>query len=111
MFKIIKSPATCEVRSVIRFSLARNLPAADIHRQICEVYGATAMSEGKVIKGVRDFNVGCNNIHYESRFGPPPVITDDVVALVEVKILENRCFQINFLNCLSQCCTRLFLKS
>ncbi|GBM91291.1 Histone-lysine N-methyltransferase SETMAR [Araneus ventricosus] len=50
MFKIIESPAPCEVRSVIRFLSAKNLSAADIHRQICEVYGATAMCEGKVRK-------------------------------------------------------------
>ncbi|GBM46401.1 hypothetical protein AVEN_73876-1 [Araneus ventricosus] len=50
MFKIIESPAPCEVRSVIRFLSVRNLSAADIHRQICEVYGATAMCEGKVRK-------------------------------------------------------------
>ncbi|GBL65735.1 hypothetical protein AVEN_168960-1 [Araneus ventricosus] len=50
MFKIIESPAPCEVRSVIRFLSARNLSAADIHRHICEVYEGTAMCEGKVRK-------------------------------------------------------------
>ena len=36
------------------FLSARNVFAADIHRQICEVYGATAMREGKVRKWVKD---------------------------------------------------------
>ncbi|GBL96275.1 Eukaryotic translation initiation factor 2-alpha kinase 1 [Araneus ventricosus] len=68
--------------------LTRNLSAADIHRQICEVYGATAMCEGKVRKWVRDFKAGRNSIHDDSRSGHPSVITDDMVALVEAKILE-----------------------
>ena len=36
------------------FLSARNVFASDIHRQICEVYGATAMCEGKVLKWVKD---------------------------------------------------------
>ncbi|GBM74706.1 hypothetical protein AVEN_274842-1 [Araneus ventricosus] len=89
MFKIIESPAPCEVRSVIRFLSARNLSAADIHRQISEVYGATAMCEDKVRKWVRDFKTGHDNIHDDSRSFRPSVITDDMLASVEAKILEN----------------------
>ncbi|GBM04738.1 hypothetical protein AVEN_20185-1 [Araneus ventricosus] len=98
MFKIIETPAPCEVRSVVRFLSARNLSAADIHRQICEVYGATAMCEGKVCKWVREFKAGCDNVHEYSRSGRPSVITDDMVASVEAKILENRCFTIRTLS-------------
>ncbi|GBM82662.1 hypothetical protein AVEN_200566-1 [Araneus ventricosus] len=71
------------VRSVIRFLSARNLSAADIHWQIFEVYGATAMREGKVRKWARDFKAGRDNVHDESRSGRPSVITDDMVASVE----------------------------
>ncbi|GBM40541.1 hypothetical protein AVEN_76946-1 [Araneus ventricosus] len=95
MFKIIESPAPCEIRSVIRFLSARNLSAADIHRQICEVYGATALRDGKVRKWVRDFKAGRDNVHDDSRSGRPSVITDDMVASVESKILENRDFTIS----------------
>ena len=49
MFKIIKSTAPCEVPSVILFLPAENLSAADIHRQICEVYGSSAEYEGKKV--------------------------------------------------------------
>ncbi|XP_067013476.2 coiled-coil domain-containing protein 174 [Anabrus simplex] len=70
-FKIIDSPAPCEVRSVIRFLSARSLSGTDIHRQICEVYGANAMSEGKVHKWVRDFKDGRDNV--TSMMRPPPV--------------------------------------
>ncbi|GFV49615.1 HTH_48 domain-containing protein [Trichonephila clavipes] len=34
MFKLIESPAKCEIRTVIRISTARNMSAADIHHQI-----------------------------------------------------------------------------
>ncbi|GBM01135.1 hypothetical protein AVEN_27235-1 [Araneus ventricosus] len=98
MYKIIESPAPCQVRSVIHFLSARNLPATDIHRQICEVYGTTAMCEGKVRKWVRDFKAGSDNVHGDSCSGRPSVITDDMVALVEGKILENRRFTISTLS-------------
>ncbi|GBN04491.1 hypothetical protein AVEN_112942-1 [Araneus ventricosus] len=94
MFKIIESPTPCEVWSVIRFLSSRNLSAAHIHRQICEVYGATAMCQGKVRKWVRDFKA----VHDDSRSGRPSVITDDMVASVEAKILENRRFTISTLS-------------
>ncbi|GFT23325.1 histone-lysine N-methyltransferase SETMAR [Trichonephila clavipes] len=47
MFKVIESPAKYEIRSVILFLTARNMSAADIHRQITEVYGTEAMSNSK----------------------------------------------------------------
>jgi hypothetical protein len=56
MFKMIERPADCEIRSVIRFLNARNAKLADIHRQICEVYGKNAMSDGTVRKWVRKLN-------------------------------------------------------
>ncbi|GBN44865.1 hypothetical protein AVEN_61966-1 [Araneus ventricosus] len=93
MFKIIESHVSCEVLSVIR-----NLSAADIHRQVCEVYGATAMCDGKVRKWVRDVKAGRDNVHDDSRSGSPSVITDDMVASVEAKILENRRFTISTLS-------------
>ncbi|GBN67147.1 hypothetical protein AVEN_136865-1 [Araneus ventricosus] len=98
MFKIIESPAPCEVWSVIRFLSTRNLSAAHIHQQICEVYGATAMCEGKVRKWVRDFKAVRDNFHDDSRSGRPSVITDDMVASLEAKILENRRFTISTLS-------------
>ncbi|GBN40309.1 hypothetical protein AVEN_58680-1 [Araneus ventricosus] len=71
---------------------------SDIHWQICEVYGATALCEGKVRKWVRDFKIGCDNIHDDSLSSHPSVITDNMVASVEVKILENRRFAISTLS-------------
>jgi hypothetical protein len=65
MFKMVEHPADCEIRSVIRFSNARNVKPADIHRQICEVYGENAMNDGMVRKWVRTFNKGRDNLYDE----------------------------------------------
>ena len=75
MFKMIERPANCEIRSVIRFLNARNVKPADIHRQICEVYGETAMSDGMVRKWVRKFNEGRDNVHDEPRSGRPSMVS------------------------------------
>ena len=47
----------------------------DIHRQICEVYGENAMSDGLVNKWIRKFNEGRNNMHEEPRSGRLSVVT------------------------------------
>jgi hypothetical protein len=49
MCAAINNPANCEFRTVIRFLLARNNNAAEIHRQLCEVYRPNFMSDSKVI--------------------------------------------------------------
>ncbi|GBN60837.1 hypothetical protein AVEN_202161-1 [Araneus ventricosus] len=84
--------------TTVLLQLCRNLSAADIHRQICEVYGATATCGGKVRKWVTDFKAGREKVHDDSRSGRPSVITDDMVASVEAKILENRRFTISTLS-------------
>jgi hypothetical protein len=42
MFKKIENPTACEMRSVIRFLNAKNMKPAEIHRQLCDVYGEHA---------------------------------------------------------------------
>jgi hypothetical protein len=73
MFKVIERPANCEIRSVIRFLNAINMKPDDIRRQICEVYGKNAMSDGMVRKWVRKFTEGRDNVHDEPRSGRPAV--------------------------------------
>ena len=63
MFKTIEGAADCEIRSVIRFSNAKNVLLSEIHHQICQVYGDNAMSDGMVRKWVRMFNEGRENAH------------------------------------------------
>jgi hypothetical protein len=44
----IENPASCEIRSVIKFLNAENVLPAEIYRKVCEVYGENAMSDGMV---------------------------------------------------------------
>ncbi|GFT26498.1 hypothetical protein TNCV_3603491 [Trichonephila clavipes] len=56
--RVIELPAKREIRTAIRFLTARNISAADIHRQITEVYSTEAMSDSKIRKWVRKFKEG-----------------------------------------------------
>lgn len=47
-----------EVRAVIRFLHARNVSAAEIHRQLVEVYGEEAMSRQSVVNWCSGFKSG-----------------------------------------------------
>ena len=64
MFKTAEGAADCEIRPVIRFLIARNVPPSEIHHQICQVYGDNAMSDSMVRKCVRMCNVGRENLKY-----------------------------------------------
>lgn len=98
MSAAIENPAKCEVRAVIRFLLAQNVSAADIHRQLCTVYGPNVMSEGVVRQWVRFFKSGRTNIHDEERSGRPSVVSNDLVKKVDEKVRENRRFTISELS-------------
>jgi hypothetical protein len=73
---MIEHPADCEIRSVIRFLNARNVKPADIYRQICEVYGENATSDGMVKKWVRNFKEVRDKVHEEPRSGRLSVVSD-----------------------------------
>lgn len=95
MSAVIKNPASCEVRGVIRFLLAKKHTAAEIHRQICEIYGPNIMSDSKVRLWCRLFKEGRTNVHDDKRSGRPSVVTDDLVEKVNAKVRENRRFTIS----------------
>jgi len=98
MFKKIENPAACEMRSVIRFLNVKNMKPAEIHQQLCDVYGEHAMSSSMVRRWVRLFNERCENVHYDQRSGRPSVVNEDLVCAVEEKIRENRQFTITSLS-------------
>jgi cytochrome c-type biogenesis protein CcmH/NrfF len=50
MDTIIATPASCEVRAVIRFLHAEGQSVAEIHHRLCRVYGDNVMSERMVQK-------------------------------------------------------------
>jgi len=92
------NPASCEVRAVIRFLLVRNNNAAEIHRQLCEVYGLNVMSESKVRQWCRLFKEGHTNVYDEELSGQPSAITDDLMEKVNTTICGNRRFTISELS-------------
>ncbi|XP_035232632.1 protein GVQW3-like [Stegodyphus dumicola] len=94
MCAAIENPASCEVRSVIRFLLAKNLKPMEIYWQECEVYGNNIMNETSIRKWCIQFKNGRTNVHDEEKSGRPSIATDKLVAKVDEKIHENRSFTI-----------------
>ena len=79
MFKKVQNPAAREMRPVIRFLNAKNMTPAEIHRQLCDVYGEHAMSSSVVRRWVRE---GWENVNDGSRSGRPSVVNEDLVHAV-----------------------------
>jgi hypothetical protein len=48
MCPAIANPASCEIRAVIHYLHAKNMSAAEIHRELCSTYGQNMMSEGTI---------------------------------------------------------------
>jgi hypothetical protein len=71
---------------------------ADMHRQLCEVYGEHAMSDSVVSRWVRHFIEGCENMHDDPPSGRPSVVIEVLTRAVEEKIQENRRFTISSLS-------------
>jgi len=86
MFKKMENPAACEIRSVIRFLNAKNMTPAEIHRQLCDVYGEHAMSSSMVRRWVRLFNEGRENVHDDPRSGRPSVVNEDLVRQLKRRL-------------------------
>lgn len=97
MSALIENAAACEIRSVIRFLNAKKVKPSEIYRQICEVYGQTAMSDSMVRRWVRQFNEGRDQVHDEERCGRPSLVTDELVHAIEEKLKQNRKFTISAL--------------
>jgi hypothetical protein len=45
MCHVIDNPASFEIRTLIHFLHTKNIIAAEIHRELCMVYGQNEMSE------------------------------------------------------------------
>lgn len=72
MFKIILSPADCEIRVSDTFCTARKVSAVDIHRQIFDVHiQPNAMIDSVVRNWARQFKNSLMNVHDEPRLGRP----------------------------------------
>jgi hypothetical protein len=87
----IENPASCEIRPVIKFLNAKNVRPAEIYRQVCEVYGENAVSDG-MVRRCRMFSEGRTNVHDDDRSGRPSLVIADLLDQVNEKIRENRRF-------------------
>jgi hypothetical protein len=76
----IEDPASCEIRSVIKFLNAINIRPAEIYRQVCEVYGENAMSDEMVRRWCRMFSEGRTDVHDDDRSGRPSLVTADLLG-------------------------------
>jgi transposase len=76
--------------SVIHFLNVKNMKPAEIHCQLCDMYGEHAMSSSVVGRWVQRFNEGRENVHDDPRRIRLSVVNEDLVCAVEEKIRENR---------------------
>jgi hypothetical protein len=86
----IENPTSCEIRSVIKLYNAKNVRPADIYRQVCDVYGENAMSDGMVRRCYRMFSEGRTSVHDDDRSGRPSLANADLLDQVYETIRENR---------------------
>jgi hypothetical protein len=48
MCRAIDNPTSCEIGAFILFLHAKNMSAAEMHLELCAVYGQSVISEGTV---------------------------------------------------------------
>jgi hypothetical protein len=73
MATVLKEWRKEEVRSVIGFLWAKEVPPDEIHRQLVTVYGANVMAVQHVRKWCREFDGGRVNVMNKRRSGRPSV--------------------------------------
>jgi len=98
MDTIIATPASCEVRAVIRFHHAEGQSAAEIHRRLCHVYGDNVMSDGCVREWCRKFMDGRTDVHDEGDQGRHSIVTDELLQKVDQCVPGKRRFTISELS-------------
>jgi hypothetical protein len=76
MYPAIDNTASCEIRAVISFLRAKNMSAAEIHRELRAAYGQNVMSEGTVRQGCRMFKDGQTNVPDEERSGQTVICSE-----------------------------------
>jgi hypothetical protein len=89
----IDNAASCKICTVVHFINAKIMSAAEIHHELCSVYGQNVMSEGTVRQWCRMFR--------EGRSGQPSVMSDVFVQNVDQKFAKHgtsqfQNFHVNF---------------
>jgi hypothetical protein len=85
MNSLNENSVSCEIHALLQFFNTKILTAAKIQQQLCHVYTASVMSEGRVRQWVRQFKDGQTNVH-DDHSGCPSVMNDDLVENVNNKI-------------------------
>jgi histone-lysine N-methyltransferase SETMAR len=85
-----------EVRSVIRFLWAKQVPATEIHRELLHVYGESVMTIQHVRKWCREFESGRVTVTDDHRSGRPS-ISDEHVQDIEAAVQADRRISISHL--------------
>jgi hypothetical protein len=78
MCPTIDNPTSCKAGAVIHFLYAKNISAAEIHCELCTIYGQNIMSEGIVGQCCRMFKYGRTNVNDEEQSGQPSVVFQSV---------------------------------
>jgi len=86
----IESAAKCEIRTVIRYLVAKEKSPHEIFNEVRTVYGEGHMNRTSVYKWCREFKNGCMNVHDDLRSGRPSILTDDIVKKVENAVRDDR---------------------
>jgi hypothetical protein len=55
---VTDGPTSCKICAVIRFLYAKNMNAAEIHHELCAVYGQNLTSEGTATHWCRKSKMG-----------------------------------------------------
>jgi hypothetical protein len=71
--------------AVIRILHAKNMSAAEIHRELCAVYCQNVTSGATVRQRCRMFKDGRTNVYDEERSGRPSAVSDGLVQSVDQK--------------------------
>jgi hypothetical protein len=72
----IDNPVSCGVRSVNRFLHSKKMNAAEVHRELCAVYGQNLMSERSIRQWCKMSKDGRTNVHDEERIGRPFICSE-----------------------------------
>lgn len=92
MCPTINNSTSYEIHALIRFLHARNMSAAEIHRELCLAYGWNVMSEETARQWCRMFRNEQKKFYSEERNGQPGICS-------KRKIYESWCFRISKFLC------------
>lgn len=86
----LQSSARCEIRSVIRYLVAKGKSPSEVFSEIKTVYGEGVMNRTSVFKWCREFKNGRTDVHDEPRSGRSSILTDELVEKTDEAVRGDR---------------------